>query len=108
MDSKEDIKARSLGVGNRNGSLNWLLIKNVRTAVDLCSDIVVIPLEVVAVYVQLLSTPVIWKLARIVYILKPGKDPADPDSYQPPSLLSCQGKIQQILIHTNPCHSYLV
>ncbi|XP_039283045.1 uncharacterized protein LOC120351099 [Nilaparvata lugens] len=33
-------------------------------------------------------TPVVWKRAKVVAILKPGKEPSDPKSYRPISLLS--------------------
>ncbi|WP_431309756.1 reverse transcriptase domain-containing protein, partial [Klebsiella pneumoniae] len=40
-----------------------------------------------------------WKHARIVSILKPGKDPALPSSYRPMSLLDTIGKLfEKILL----------
>ena len=37
--------------------------------------------------------PTVWKYARVISILKPGKDPALPSSYQPVSLLGTIGKL---------------
>jgi hypothetical protein len=37
--------------------------------------------------------PSAWKNARVVSILKPGKDPALPSSYRPISLLGTVGKL---------------
>jgi len=40
-----------------------------------------------------------WKHARVIYILKPGKDPALPSSYRPISLLDKIGKLfEKILL----------
>ena len=43
--------------------------------------------------------PPIWKLARVISVLKPGKDPALPSSYRPISLLDTIGKLfEKILL----------
>ncbi|GBM68871.1 putative RNA-directed DNA polymerase from transposon BS [Araneus ventricosus] len=39
-----------------------------------------------------------WKLATIVPIIKPGKNPQDPNSYRPISLLSALSKIAEAII----------
>jgi hypothetical protein len=44
--------------------------------------------------------PIMWKHARVISILKPGKHPALPSSYRPISLLDTIGKIfEKILLH---------
>ena len=43
--------------------------------------------------------PTVWKHARVISTLKPGKDPALPSSYRPISLLDTIGKLfEKILI----------
>jgi hypothetical protein len=43
--------------------------------------------------------PPVWKHARVISILKPGKDPAQPSSYRPISLLDTVGKLfEKILL----------
>ncbi|GFR11049.1 RNA-directed DNA polymerase from mobile element jockey [Trichonephila clavata] len=42
--------------------------------------------------------PTSWKTAVIVLILKPGKDPTDPQSYRPISLLPVLSKIAEKII----------
>jgi Reverse transcriptase (RNA-dependent DNA polymerase)/Endonuclease-reverse transcriptase len=42
--------------------------------------------------------PTCWKIANVIPILKPGKDPTDPKSYRPISLLDTLGKILERLI----------
>jgi hypothetical protein len=37
--------------------------------------------------------PSAWKHARVISILKPGKDPAQPSSYRPIRLLDTNGKV---------------
>ena len=39
-----------------------------------------------------------WKIADIIPIQKPGKDPANPAAYRPISLLSCAGKLMERII----------
>ena len=39
------------------------------------------------------EVPQDWKHALVIPIHKPGKDPANPESYRPISLLSCVGKV---------------
>jgi hypothetical protein len=47
--------------------------------------------------------PPAWKHARVVSIVKPGKDPALPSSYRPISLLDTVGKLfEQMLLDTVP------
>ena len=53
--------------------------------------------------------PPVWKHARVISILKPGKDPAQPSSYRPISLLDTIGKLfekillTRILNHLGEC-----
>lgn len=42
--------------------------------------------------------PSAWKLAHIILIHKPDKDPQDPSSYRPISLLSCVGKVMERIV----------
>ena len=44
------------------------------------------------------TMPQAWKIALIYPILKPGKDPTDPDSQRPISLMSCIGKLLEKII----------
>lgn len=44
--------------------------------------------------------PSCWKMAKVVPILKPGKDPTNPKSYRPISLLSAASKLFEKLILT--------
>ena len=44
--------------------------------------------------------PNTWKNALIIPIHKPGKEPSDPKSYRPISLLSCVGKVAERLVNT--------
>lgn len=39
-----------------------------------------------------------WKSAIVIPILKPGKQPLDPSSYRPISLLSCVGKVMEKMV----------
>lgn len=39
-----------------------------------------------------------WKLAHIILIHKPDKDPQEPSSYRPISLLSCVGKVMERIV----------
>jgi hypothetical protein len=59
-------------------------------------------LILVAIFNAILRTqyfPPVWKHARVIYILKPGKDPALPSSYRPISLLDTIGKVfEKILL----------
>jgi hypothetical protein len=43
--------------------------------------------------------PQIWKNAIIILVLKKCKDPKDPNSYRPISLLSCLGKLLERIIN---------
>lgn len=53
--------------------------------------------------------PKIWKHAKIIAILKPGKPPTEPSSYRPISLLCCLYKLlerillERITLYINPC-----
>lgn len=44
------------------------------------------------------TIPDVWKTANIIPILKPDKDPTDPKSYRPISLLSCVGKLLEKMV----------
>jgi hypothetical protein len=44
--------------------------------------------------------PPAWKHARVIYILKPGKDPTQPSSYRPISLLDTVGKLFEKILLT--------
>jgi hypothetical protein len=61
-------------------------------------------LLLVALFNAILRTqyfPPVWKHARVISILKPGKDPALPSSYRPISLLETIGKVfEKILLST--------
>lgn len=39
-----------------------------------------------------------WKSSKVIPIIKPGKDPTNPDCYRPISLLSCLGKLFEIFV----------
>jgi hypothetical protein len=59
-----------------------------------------LPRRAVLLLVQILNAvllthhfPPVWKHARVISILKPGKDPAQPTSYRPISLLDTIGKL---------------
>lgn len=45
-----------------------------------------------------------WKIAKIVPVLKPGKDPTIPSSYRPISLLSSISKLLERIIHKRLSH----
>ena len=58
-----------------------------------------LPMRAVLLLVHLFNSilrihhfPPVWKHARVISILKPGKDPAQPSSYRPISLLDTIGK----------------
>ena len=42
--------------------------------------------------------PLVWKHARVISILKPGKDPALPSSYRPICLLDTIGKVFETIL----------
>jgi hypothetical protein len=44
--------------------------------------------------------PPVWKHARVISILKPGKDPSLPSSYRPISLLDMMGKLFERLLRS--------
>lgn len=48
--------------------------------------------------------PAAWKLSKVVPIAKPGKDPTDPSSYRPISLLSSLSKLFERVIHSRLLH----
>jgi len=48
--------------------------------------------------------PTVWKHARLISILKPGKDPALPSSYRPISLLDTIGKLFEKILITKIFH----
>jgi hypothetical protein len=55
----------------------------------------------VALYNAIFRTqyfPPVWKQARVISILKPGKDPALPSSYRPISLLDTVGKVFETIL----------
>ena len=65
-----------------------------------------LPIRAVLLLVQIFNAilcthhfPPIWKHARLISILKPGKDPAQTSSYRPISLLDTIGKLfEEILL----------
>jgi hypothetical protein len=44
--------------------------------------------------------PPAWKHARMISVLKPGKDPTLPSSYRPISLVDTVGKLSEKILHT--------
>ena len=48
--------------------------------------------------------PPVWKHARVISILKPGKDTAQPSSYRPISLLDTIGKLFEKILLTRILH----
>ena len=52
--------------------------------------------------------PTAWKHARVISILKPGKDPALPSSYRPISLLDTIGKIFEKILLARILHEVSV
>ena len=48
--------------------------------------------------------PIVWKHARVITILKPGKDPALPSSYRPISLLDTIGKLFEKILLARMLH----
>ena len=59
-----------------------------------------LPMRAVLLLVQIFNAiicthhlPAVWKHARVISILKPGKDPSQPSSYLPSSLLDTTGKL---------------
>jgi hypothetical protein len=66
-----------------------------------------LPMRAVLLLVQIFNAvlrthhfPPAWKHARVIYILKPGKDPAQPSSYRPISLLDTVGKLFEKILLT--------
>ena len=47
-----------------------------------------------------------WKVGDMIFLLKPGKDPCDPNSYRPITLINIMGKIAERIIH-NRLQPYL-
>ena len=66
-----------------------------------------LPQQAVSLLVQIFNAvlpthhfPSMWKHAKVISLLKPGKDPALPSSYRPISLLDTIGKLfEKILLH---------
>jgi len=50
--------------------------------------------------------PATWKHARVISILKPGKDPAQPSSYRPISLLDSIGKLFEMILLVRILHVF--
>ena len=48
--------------------------------------------------------PPAWRSAKVIMIPKPFKNPTNPSSYRPISLLSCFSKIYEKIIQTKPLH----
>jgi hypothetical protein len=70
-----------------------------------------LPQRAVSLLVQIFNAillthyfPTMWKHARVIPILKPGKDPALPSSYQPISLLDTIGKIFENILLARILH----
>jgi hypothetical protein len=66
-----------------------------------------LPMGAVLLLVQIFNAvlrthyfPLVWKHARIISILKPGKDPAQPSSHRPNSLLDTVGKLFEKILLT--------
>jgi hypothetical protein len=66
-----------------------------------------LPMRAVSLLVQIFNAvlrthhfPPVWKHARVISILKPGKDPAQPSSYQRISLLDMIGKLFEKILLT--------
>ena len=67
-----------------------------------------LPMRAVFLLVQIINAILcthhfrpVWKHARVLSILKPGKDPAQPSSYRPINLLDTIGKFfKKILLTT--------
>jgi hypothetical protein len=66
-----------------------------------------LPMRAVLLLVQIFNAvlrnhhfPPAWKHARVISILKPGKDPAQPSSYRPISLLDTVGKLFEKILLT--------
>ena len=74
-------------------------INNV-TMKHLPNNIVKFFTDIINVIISTQTFPQIWKKAKIILILKPGKPRSDPDSYRPISLLSTLGKITERIILT--------
>jgi len=53
-------------------------------------------------------SPTAWKHARVIYIMKPGKDPALPSSYRPISLLDTIGKLFEKILLARILHEVSV
>jgi len=70
-----------------------------------------LPQRAVSLLVQIFNAvllthhfPSVWKHARVISILKPGKDPALPSSYRPISLLDTIGKLFEKILLTRILH----
>jgi hypothetical protein len=93
MEVQDAIRGLKIGkapgpIGAPNRGLNHLPLR-------------AISLLVAIFYTALLAQyfPPIWKHARVIFILKPGKDPSLPSSYRPISLLDTIGKLfEKILL----------
>ena len=66
-----------------------------------------LPMRAVLLLVQIFNAilcthhcPPVWKHARVISIHKPGKDPAQPSSYRPISLLDTIGKLFEKILLT--------
>ena len=66
-----------------------------------------LPIRAVLLLVQIFNAilcthhfPPVWKHARVISILKPGEDPAQPSSYRPISLLDTIGKLFEKILLT--------
>jgi hypothetical protein len=66
-----------------------------------------LPMRAVSFLVQIFNAvlrihhfPPVWKHDRVISILKPGKDPAQPTSYRPITLLDTIGKLFEKILLT--------
>jgi len=61
--------------------------------------------EIVNAVLRAYHFPTVWKHARVISVLKPGKDPALPSSYRPISLLDTTGKLFENILLTRILHA---
>jgi hypothetical protein len=87
---------RSLKVGKAPGS-NGI---PKRTLKHLPMGAVLLLVQIFNAVLRTHQFPPVWKYARVIYILKPGKDPAEPSSYRSISLLDTVGQLFEKILLT--------